>query len=184
MSDSSASSSTATPPPAEAVINTAIQQRVNQIALIKAVLATVVFVIMLLTFRFPLPLTVSLLDLATVPLYLWLARRRPVAATYALVIATALALTPRQFVQGYVNGINWVLYLPLPLAAAYVVGRRQALIFATIGVLAVALPITLLAAVTLPPQISRVEVITLIAYLTVVLWGIAWLGGRLIDRSN
>lgn len=183
MSDAPSSSFGATPP-AESVTKAAIKQRVYQIAIIKAVLASVVFVIMLLTFRFPLPLTVALLDLATVPVYLWLARRNPVAATYALVIATALALTPRQFVQGYVNGINWVLYLPLPLAAAYVVGRRQALIFATIGVLVVALPITLLAAFTLPPQISRGEVITLVAYLTVVLWGLAWLGGRMIDQSS
>jgi hypothetical protein len=158
-----------------------MQARVRDIALIKAILSTVVLVIMFFTFRRELPLLVSALDLLVVPLYLWAARRWPVTATYLLVAETALALTPRQFVQGYVNGINWLFYLPLPLAAAYVLSSRQVLVRATILVTLISVPIMLLAALTLEARLERSEVLTFIAYLIVALWGLAWLGSRVIQ---
>lgn len=154
--------------------------RARQIALIKAALAAVVLLIMLLTFPRPLPLLVSALDLALIPVYLWAVRRWPVAATYLLLAETALALTPRQFVQGYVNGVNWVLYIPLPLAAAYVLRNGQALRNATLLVSAIAGPIMLVAALTLPPQIGRADVLALVGYVLVVLWALLWLGRRRI----
>jgi hypothetical protein len=156
------------------------QRRVREIAVIKAALAAVVLVIMIITFPRPLALLVAAADVLLVPVYVLLARRYPVLATYLLAAETALALTPRQFLQGYVNGINWVFYLPLPLAAAYVIGSRRSIIHATIVVLVVALPVILLAALTLPAQITRAEVLTLIAYLVVVLVGLAWIGNRLL----
>jgi len=156
--------------------------RIREIAIIKAVLAAVVFVIMLITFPRTLPLIVSVLDLLAVPVYLWAARRWPVTATYLAIAETALALTPRQFVQGYVNGINWVLYLPLPLAAAYVIGSRRALVRATILVTSISAPIMLLAALTLPARIEQGEILTLLAYMLVVLWGITWLGSRVLKE--
>ncbi|MFN8418008.1 MAG: hypothetical protein U0528_01990 [Anaerolineae bacterium] len=164
---------------------TSIRVRIRQIAIVKAVLAAVVLLIMLITFPRPLPLLVAVLDLLLVPVYVLIARRYPITATYLLLAETALALTPRQFVQGYVNGINWVLYLPLPLAASYVIGSHRAPIRATILVTVIALPITLIAALTLEPRLERSEVFTLIAYLMVVLWALAWLGvgQRRVDGS-
>jgi hypothetical protein len=157
-----------------------LQRRVREIAAIKATLAAVVLAIMLITFPRPLPLVVSALDLLSVPLYVWAARRWPVTATYLLVATTALALTPRQFVQGYVNGINWLLYLPLPLAGAYVISSRSALLRATILVTLISTPIMLLAALTLEPRLQRGDILTLVAYVIVVLWGITWVGSRLV----
>jgi hypothetical protein len=161
-----------------------IDARIRDIALIKAVLATAVLVIMFLTFRYPVPLLVAGIDLLLVPVYVWAAKRWPIPATYLLVAQTALALTPRQFVQGYVNGINWVFYLPLPLAAVYVLSYPRALINATIIVSTIAAPITLAAALTLEPRISRADVLTLIAYLIIVLWGVTWLGYRLVTAHE
>lgn len=161
-----------------------MQARIRDIAVIKAILSTVVLVIMFFTFRRELPLLVSALDLLVVPLYLWAARRWPITATYLLVAETALALTPRQFVQGYVNGINWLFYLPLPLAAAYVLSSRQALFRATILVTLISLPIMLLAALTLEARLERNDVLTFVAYLIVVLWGLAWLGSRVIQSTT
>jgi hypothetical protein len=161
-----------------------MQTRVRDIAVIKAVLAAVVFAIMLITFRRTIPLLVSILDLLAVPVYLWAARRWPVAATYLAIAETALALTPRQFVQGYVNGINWLLYLPLPLAAAYVIGSRQALVRATILVTGISAPIMLIAALTLPAHIERGEILTLVSYVLVVLWGTTWLSSRVIQEKS
>jgi hypothetical protein len=150
-------------------------RRVRRIAVIKATLATVVLLIMVFTFPYPLPLAVAVLDLLLVGVYVVVAPRYPHTSTYLLVVQTALALTPRQFVQGYVNGINWVLYIPLPLAAAYVLGTRRSVWRAAALVSAVALPVTSFAALSLPPRIERAEVLTLIAYILVVLWGVAWL---------
>lgn len=148
--------------------------RAQRIAAIKAVLAAAVLAIMWFTFRYPLPLAVGVLDLVLIVPYVWAVKRYPKMATYLLLAETALALTPRQFVQGYVNGVNWVLYVPLPVAAAYVLGRKS-LQTATLLVTVIALPITGLAALTLPPQVSRTEILTLIAYVLVVIWGVSWL---------
>jgi hypothetical protein len=157
-------------------------RRVRQIAAIKGVLALVVLAVMLLTFPRPLPLVVAALDLALVPLYAWLGPRYPATATYLLVAQTALALTPRQFVQGYVNGVNWVFYLPLPLAAQYVLAGRRAGLYGAALTSVIALPVMLAAALTLEPRAERQDIFALLMYIMVVLWGIAWLGGQ--SRQN
>lgn len=149
--------------------------RARRIAVIKAVLAGVTLLIMLITFPYPIPLAVAAIDLLLIPVFLILVRINPTLATYLLVIQTTLAFTPRQFTQGYVNGINWVFYLPIPSAAAYILSSRAALWRATIIVTAIALPIMLTAALTLPPMVTRAEILTFIAYLVVVLWGFAWI---------
>jgi hypothetical protein len=161
-----------------------IATRIRDIAVIKAVLASVVLIIMLVTFRRELPLLVALLDLIGVPIYVWAARRWPVTATYVLVAQTALALTPRQFVQGYVNGINWLFYLPLPLAAAYVLDSHRALFRATILVMGISVPIMVTAALTLEPKLERGEVLTLVAYVLVVMAGLGWVGSRLMREDR
>jgi hypothetical protein len=147
------------------------RQNIHRLAWIKGCLGALVLVIMLRTFPYPLPLTVSVIDLILVPVYVWGARRYPIAFTYALIAETTLAFTPRQFVQGYVNGINWVFYIPLPLAAWYIARTRRAAILGGLLVTVIAMPIMLIAAIVLPPRVERSDLFTLIAYVVVVLWG-------------
>ncbi len=149
-------------------------QRAQRVAAIKGVLAAVVLLIMFLTFRFPVPLLVAALDLLLIIPYVRVVHRYPKTATYLWLAQTVLALTPRQFVQGYVNGVNWVLYVPMPIAATYILGR-PALRTAALLVTLIAVPIMLLAALTLPAQVNRTEILTLIAYVVVVIWGVSWL---------
>jgi len=141
-----------------------LQHRVRTVAIIKAVLATLFLVIVAFTVRHPISLLVSVADLALIPCFVWLAKRHPQAAAYGLTIETALFLTPRQFVQGHVNGVNWPIYIVVPLIASYILMSGRA---AWIGMLLTALiatPAMLLAALTLPPGITRADVLTLAAF--------------------
>ena len=141
-----------------------LERRVRTVAIVKAVLATLFLIIVALTLRHPVSILVSMADLALIPFFVWLAKRHPRAAAYGLTIETALFLTPRQFVQGYVNGVNWPIYIVVPLIAGYILMDGRA---AWIGMLLtglIATPAMLLAALTLPPGATRADVLTLAAF--------------------
>jgi len=143
-----------------------LQRRVRTVAIIKAILAMLFLVIVAFTVRHPISILVSVADLALIPFFAWLAKRHPRAAAYGLTIETALFLTPRQFVQGYVNGVNWPIYIVVPLIAGYILMDGRA---AGIGMLLtslIATPAMLLAALTLPPGATRADVLTLAAFVT------------------
>jgi hypothetical protein len=109
-------------------------------------------------------LLVSLADLALIPLFVWLAGRSPRVAAYGLVLETALALTPRQFVQGYVNGVNWPIYIVLPLIAGYVLRDGRAVLIGAVLTSLTAIPAMLLAALTLPAGATRTDMLSLAAF--------------------
>lgn len=141
-----------------------IQRRIRAVAIVKAIVATGFLLIVLLTLRHPVSLAVSLADLALIPFFVWLAKRHPRAAAYGLTAQTALFLTPRQFVQGYVNGVNWPIYIVLPLIAGYVLMEQRAALIGGLLTGSIAVPVMLLAALTLPPRITRADVLTLVAF--------------------
>ncbi len=142
----------------------AFMGRVRTVAVIKAVVATLFFAIVLFTLRHPVSIVVSVADLAFIPVFVWLAKRNPQAAAYGLVIETALFLTPRQFVQGYVNGVNWPIYIVIPLIAGYILMQPRAVLIGTMLTAVIALPVMLIAAFTLPPDMRPSDVLTLIAF--------------------
>jgi len=151
-------------------------RRVRTVALVKFVVATLFFIIVLFTLRNPVSITVSLADLALIPFFVWLARRNPQAAAYGLVIETALFLTPRQFVQGYVNGVNWPIYIVIPMIAGYILLQGRAVLIGAGLTAAIALPVMLVAAFTLPPGIQRADVFTLVAFVMGLMLALALIG--------
>ncbi len=154
--------------------------RLKRVLAVKAALAVAFLVIVLFTLRHPISLSAAALDLALLLPIGWLGRRNPALATYLLIAQTALFLTPRQFVQGYVNGVNWVIYVVLPAIAIFVLRSRRAAWLGATLTLIIALPIMLFAALTLPPAITRTDVLTLIAFVCGVTIGlVAALGHRL-----
>lgn len=153
-----------------------IQRRFRTVAIVKAIVATLFLLIVLLTLRHPVSIAVSLVDLALIPFFVWLARRHPRAATYGLVVQTALFLTPRQFVQGYVNGVNWPIYIVLPLIAGYVLMDGRATLVAAVLTGAIAVPVMLLAVLTLPPAMTRADAFTLAAFVLGLMLALALIG--------
>jgi hypothetical protein len=161
-----------------------IAQRAWRVGLVKFIVASIFGIVVLLNLRHPATIFVTVLDLVLVPVFVWLAPRRPQWAAYGMVISTALLLTPRQFAQGYVNGINWPLYIVVPLIGGYILHTRRALLISTLITLVIALPTMLLAALTLPPKITQAEVVTLIVFIVGLLIGCAVvLGDLLNDRT-
>ena len=158
--------------------------RARRVGLIKFVIAFVFGIVVLLNLRHPATIIVTVLDLVLVPVFVWLARRRPQLAAYGLVVSTALLLTPRQFAQGYVNGINWPIYIVVPLIGGYILQTRRALLISTLITCAIALPMMLLAALTLPPKITQAEVITLIVFIVGLLIGCALVIGTLLPDQR
>ncbi len=154
--------------------------RARRVGLIKFIIAFIFGVVVLLNLRHPATILVTVLDLLLVPVFVWLAPRKPHWAAYGMVISTALLLTPRQFAQGYVNGINWPIYILVPLIGGYILRTRRALLISTCITCAIALPMMLLAALTLPPKITQAEVITLIVFITGLLVGGALVVGDLL----
>lgn len=141
-----------------------VLRRVRNVAIVKAVVASLFFIIVLFTLPHPASIIASVVDLALIPFFVWLARRHPQAAAYGLVIETALFLTPRQFAQGYVNGVNWPIYIVIPLIAGYILMQPRAVLMGAALTAAIALPAMLIAALTLPPAMQRSDVFTLIAF--------------------
>ena len=158
-----------------------LTRRVRIVAVVKAVVATLFFAIVLSTLRNPVSIVVSLLDLALIPFFVWLARRNPHAAAYGLVIETALFLTPRQFVQGYVNGVNWPIYIVLPMIAGYILMQGRAVLIGALLTGLVALPVMLVAAFTLPPGMQRSDVATLIVFVIGLMVALALIGRDLLE---
>ncbi len=128
------------------MIDSNLSRRVKNIAIVKAVVASLFFVIVLFTLPHPASIIASVIDLALIPFFVWLARRNPTAAAYGWVIETALFLTPRQFVQGYVNGVNWPIYIVIPMIAGYILMQGRAVLIGAVLTVAIALPVMLLAA--------------------------------------
>lgn len=139
-------------------------RRMRMVLLAKAAVATAFLGVVLFTLPHPVSLAVSAVDLALIPAFYVLARRSVTWATYVLVAETALGLTPRQFVQGYVNGVNWPIYIVLPLIAGYVLMSPRALRAGFVITLAIGLPVMLIAAATLPPGMRPADVLTLIVF--------------------
>ena len=160
-----------------------LSARIAAVGRVKAVVAALFFAVVLLTLRHPATIIVSTLDLLLIPVLVWLGRRHPRAATYLLVIETSLFLTPRQFAQGYVNGINWPIYIVIPLIAAYVLRERRATWIAAGITALIAVPVMLLAALTLPPAIKLGDVLTLAAFVLGLLVASAGVVADLFDRS-
>lgn len=146
------------------MIDKGVLRRVRNVAIVKAVVATLFFAIVLFTLPHPASIIASVIDLALIPFFVWLARRNPAAAAFGWVIETALFLTPRQFAQGYVNGVNWPIYIVIPLIAGYILMQGRAVLTGAVLTLAIALPAMLVAALTLPPAMQRSDVFTLIAF--------------------
>jgi hypothetical protein len=159
------------------------QQRLRRVALIKAVVAAAFLLIVAFTLRHPVSLIVSLADLGLIPFFVWLARRHPRAATYGLVLETALALTPRQFVQGYVNGVNWPIYIVLPLIAGYVLREGRAALVSAALVALIAVPAMLLAALALPAGATRADVLSLAAFVIGLMLATALVARDLSQRD-
>lgn len=159
-----------------------LQHRFHTVAVVKAIVATLFFLVVLFTLRHPISITVSLVDLALIPLFVWLAKRHPRAAAYGLVIETALFLTPRQFVQGYVNAVNWPIYIVLPMIAGYVLMDGRAALIAALLTGLVALPVMLLATFTLPPGMTRADVFTSIAFVLGLMSALALIGRDMLRR--
>jgi hypothetical protein len=159
------------------------QQRLRRVALIKAVVAAAFLLIVAFTLRHPVSLIVSLADLALIPFFVWLAGRHPRVATYGLVLETALALTPRQFVQGYVNGVNWPIYIVLPLIAGYVLREGRAALVSAALVALIAVPAMLVAALALPAGATRADVLSLAAFVTGLMLATALVARDLSQRD-
>ncbi len=154
----------------------ALMRRVRTVALVKFVVAMLFFIIVLFTLRNPVSIGVSLADLALIPFFVWLAQRNPQAAAYGLVLETALFLTPRQFVQGYVNGVNWPIYIVIPMIAGYILLQGRAMLIGAGLTAAIALPVMLVAAFTLPPGMQRADVFTLVAFVIGLMLALALIG--------
>jgi hypothetical protein len=165
---------------AEEQMDAEFMRRVRTVAMIKAVVATLFFAIVLFTLGHPVSIVVSVVDLALIPVFVWLAKRHPRAATYGLVIETALFLTPRQFVQGYVNGVNWPIYIVIPLIAGYLLMQPHACVIGAILTGIIALPVMLVAALTLPPGMQRADVFTLIAFVIGLMLALARVGKAML----
>jgi hypothetical protein len=150
-------------------------RRVKNVALAKAVVASLFFIIVLFTLPHPASIIASVIDLALIPFFVWLARRNPQAAAYGLVIETALFLTPRQFAQGYVNGVNWPIYIVIPLIAGYILMQSRAVVIGAVLTTTIALPVMLIAAFTLPPAMQRNDVLTLIAFVIGLMLALAFI---------
>ena len=161
-----------------------LAHRARRVGLVKFIIAFIFGIVVLLNLRHPATLIVTALDLVLVPFFVWLAPRRPHLAAYGLVISTALLLTPRQFAQGYVNGINWPIYIVVPLIGGYILRTRRALLASTAITCAIALPAMLLAALTLPPKITQAEVITLIVFIVGLLIGCAVVVGDVLSDKR
>ncbi len=159
------------------------QQRLRRVALIKAVVAAAFLLIVAFTLRHPVSLIVSLADLGLIPFFVWLAGRHPRAATYGLVLETALALTPRQFVQGYVNGVNWPIYIVLPLIAGYVLREGRAALVSAALVALIAVPAMLVAALALPAGATRADVLSLAAFVIGLMLATALVAHDLSQRD-
>ena len=160
-----------------------MSQRARRVGLVKFIVAALFFAVVLVNLRHPATIAVSVLDLALVPVFVWLSARRPHLAAYGMVLSTALLLTPRQFVQGYVNGINWPIYLLVPLIGGYILMTRRALFISTLLTGLVALPAMLIAALTLPPGMSRSDVFTLIAFIAGLMIGGTIIIGDMLHPS-
>lgn len=141
-----------------------IRRRMRNVLVVKAVVAAAFFGVVLATLPHPVSIAVSALDLALVPAFYALARRRPELAVYGLVAETALGLIPRQFVQGYVNGVNWPIYIVLPLIAGYVMATPRALHIGLAITLAIGVPAMMAAALTLPPGMRQADVLTAVIF--------------------
>lgn len=150
--------------------------RFRNVAIVKAVVAALFLIIVALTLRNTISIAVGLIDLALIPFFVWLARRYPYAATYGVVVETALFLMPRQFVQGYVNGVNWPIYIVLPMIAGYVLMEGRAVLIGALLTGVVALPAMLLAALTLPPGMQRSDVFTAIAFVLGLMLALTLIG--------
>jgi hypothetical protein len=148
------------------------QARLRRVALVKALVAAAFLLIVAFTLGHPISLVVGLADLALIPFFVWLAGRHPRAAAYGLVVETALALTPRQFVQGYVNGVNWPIYIVLPLIAGYVLRDGWAALIGAALTALIAVPVMLLAALALPAGATRADMLTLIAFVVGLLMAV------------
>ncbi len=159
-------------------------RRVRTVTLVKFVVAMLFFIIVLFTLRYPISIAVSLADLALIPFFVWLARRNPQAAAYGLVIETALFLTPRQFVQGYVNGINWPIYIVIPMIAGYILLQGRAVLIGAGLTAAIALPVMLIAAFTLPPGMQRADVFTLVAFVIGLMLALALIGRDMLQNRE
>lgn len=153
--------------------NSNVLRRVKNVALVKATVASLFFVIVLFTLPHPASIIASVIDLALIPFFVWLARRHPQAAAFGWVIETALFLTPRQFAQGYVNGVNWPIYIVIPLIAGYILLQGRAVMMGAVLTSCIALPVMLIAALTLPPAMQRADVFTLIAFVAGLMLALA-----------
>jgi hypothetical protein len=162
-------------------LDTHFDHRVRRVVIVKFTIALIFGVVVLLNLRHPATIFVTVLDLALGPIFVWLARRRPQLAAYGLVLSTALLLSPRQFAQGYVNGINWPIYIVVPLIGGYLLRTRRALLISTLITCTIALPMMLLAALTLPPRITYAEVLTLIVFIVGLLVGCAVIVGDMLQ---
>ena len=159
---------------------TMIQHRARRVGLVKFIVAALFGIIVLLNLRHPATIFVTVLDLVLVPIFVWLAPRHPQLAAYGMVVSTALLLTPRQFAQGYVNGINWPIYIVAPLIGGYILMTRRALFISAILTAVIAVPMMLLAAFTLPPRITQAEVFTLIVFVVGLGVGLVVIVGDLL----
>ena len=149
-----------------------MDRRARHVAIVKAILAALFLVVVVLALPNPVSIGVGLFDLACVPVFVLLARRAPRFATYVLILETALALTPRQFVQGYVNGVNWPIYIVIPLIAAYMLREPRAAMIGAGLTAVVSLPVMLIAALTLPPAMHQADIITLIVFVLGLMIGV------------
>ncbi len=153
-------------------------QRFALVLRAKAVVAAAFLALVALTLRHPVSLIVGALDLLLLPIFWRLAQRDLALATHALVAQTALFLLPRQFVQGYVNGVNWVIYVVLPAIAVFVLGTSRAAALSTMLTALIALPSMAAAIWLLPPGITRSDVITLAAFVLALMIALGWLLAR------
>lgn len=154
------------------------QRRFALVLRIKAVVAVVFLILVALTLRHPVSMAVGALDVLLLPAFWRLAQRNVTVATHLLVAQTALFLLPRQFVQGYVNGVNWVIYIVLPAIAAFVLGTARAAVLGTALTALIALPSMAAAIWLLPPGITRGDVITLAVFVLALMVALAWLLAR------
>jgi len=161
-----------------------IRDRTRKVVLVKFIIGALFFGVVLVNLRHPATLIVSVLDLALVPVFVWLAPRRPNLAAYGMVLSTALLLTPRQFVQGYVNGINWPIYIVVPLIGGYLLMTRRGLIISAILTGIVALPAMLIAALTLPPGMTRADTLTLLVFVAGLVIGCAIIVGDMLNTQT
>ena len=161
-----------------------IRLRARKVGLVKFIIAALFFGVVLVNLRHPATIIVSVLDLALVPVFVWLAPRRPQLAAYGMVLSTALLLTPRQFVQGYVNGINWPIYIVVPLIGGYLLMTRRGLIISAILTGMVTLPAMLIATLTLPPGMTRADTLTLLVFVVGLVIGCAVIVGDMLNNKT